>query len=187
MRRFYLIGFLALMAFDTLAQISFKVAGEHALPLEFSPAWLLRVFGQPWIYGAFIGYLGAFFTWMVLLKHAPIGPAFAASYLEIVAVLVISAVWFGEPIGWPQILGTVLILGGICCLAVSESSTVPKIEHAGSRRNTAPDGRAAAGMARRRLPGRAVRPGRRAAPWRARTQDGFSARAPRPAIRRSAS
>ena len=73
MRRFYLIGFLALMAFDTLAQISFKVAGEHALPLEFSPAWLLRVFGQPWIYGAFIGYLGAFFTWMVLLKHAPIG------------------------------------------------------------------------------------------------------------------
>ncbi len=131
MRRFYLIGFLALMAFDTLAQISFKVAGEHALPLEFSPAWLLRVFGQPWIYGAFIGYLGAFFTWMVLLKHAPIGPAFAASYLEIVAVLVISAVWFGEPIGWPQILGTVLILGGICCLAVSESSTVPKIEHAG--------------------------------------------------------
>ena len=58
MRRFYLIGFLALMAFDTLAQISFKVAGEHALPLEFSPAWLLRVFGQPWIYGAFIGYLG---------------------------------------------------------------------------------------------------------------------------------
>ena len=104
MRRFYLIGFLALMAFDTLAQISFKVAGEHALPLEFSPAWLLRVFGQPWIYGAFIGYLGAFFTWMVLLKHAPIGPAFAASYLEIVAVLVISAVWFGEPIGWPQIL-----------------------------------------------------------------------------------
>ena len=116
------------------------------------------------IYGAFIGYLGAFFTWMVLLKHAPIGPAFAASYLEIVAVLVISAVWFGEPIGWPQILGTVLILGGICCLAVSESSTVPKIEHAGSRRNTAPDGRAAAGMARRRLPGRAVRPAGAARP-----------------------
>ena len=52
-------------------------------------------------------------------------------------MLVISAVWFGEPIGWPQILGTVLILGGICCLAVSESSTVPKIEHAGSRRGTA--------------------------------------------------
>ena len=31
--RFYLIGFSALMAFDTLAQLSFKTAGMHALPL----------------------------------------------------------------------------------------------------------------------------------------------------------
>ena len=47
MKRFYAIGFLILVAFDTLAQISFKVAGEHALPLEFSGAWLLRVFAHP--------------------------------------------------------------------------------------------------------------------------------------------
>lgn len=32
MRRFYIIGFLVLLAFDTSAQISFKLAGEHALP-----------------------------------------------------------------------------------------------------------------------------------------------------------
>ena len=126
MRRFYLIGFLALMAFDTLAQISFKVAGEHALPLEFSPAWLLRVFGQPWIYGAFVGYIGAFFTWMSLLKHAPIGPAFAASHLEIISVLAISYWLFNEPIGWPQIIGCLFIVAGIMCLAVSETQEVEK-------------------------------------------------------------
>lgn len=123
MRRFYLIGFLALMSFDTVAQLSFKMAGEQALPLEMSWAWLGRVFGQPWIYGAFVGYLGAFFAWMLLLRHAPIGPAFAASYLEIVAVLVASAFLFGETIGWGQVAGTVLILSGIGCLAVSESSS----------------------------------------------------------------
>ena len=122
MRRFYLIGFLALMVFDTLAQVSFKLAGEQALPLEFSMAWIMRVFGQPWIYGALLGYLGAFFAWIVLLRHAPIGPAFAASYLEIVAVLLVSSLWFGESVGWPQITGTVLILAGVGCLAVSESS-----------------------------------------------------------------
>mgnify|MGYP000547070158 CR=1 FL=1 len=61
------------------------------MPLEFSPAWLVRVFGQPWIYGAFVGYIGAFFTWMSLLKHAPIGPAFAASHLEIITVLATDA------------------------------------------------------------------------------------------------
>ncbi|WP_295853284.1 EamA family transporter [uncultured Xylophilus sp.] len=121
MKRFYLIGFAVLMAFDTLAQISFKLAGEHALPLEFGAAWLARVFGQLWIYGAFVGYVGAFFTWMTLLQRAPIGPAFAASHLEIVSVLAVSVWLFGETIGWPQMLGGLLIVAGIACLAVSET------------------------------------------------------------------
>ena len=121
MKRFYIIGFMVLMAFDTLAQLSFKLAGESALPLEFSPAWLVRVFGQPWIYGAFVGYIGAFFTWMSLLKHAPIGPAFAASHLEIISVLALSYWLFNEPIGWPQIIGCLFIVAGIMCLAVSEN------------------------------------------------------------------
>ena len=121
MKRFYIIGFMVLMAFDTLAQLSFKLAGESALPLEFSPAWLVRVFGQPWIYGAFVGYIGAFFTWMSLLKHAPIGPAFAASHLEIISVLALSYWLFNEPIGWSQIIGCLFIVAGIMCLAVSET------------------------------------------------------------------
>ena len=121
MKRFYIIGFLVLMAFDTLAQLSFKMAGASALPLEFSAAWLLRVFSQPWIYGAFVGYIGAFFTWMSLLKHAPIGPAFAASHLEIITVLAVSYWLFNEPIGWPLIIGCLFIVAGIMCLAVSET------------------------------------------------------------------
>ena len=124
MRRFYIIGFLVLLAFDTLAQISFKLAGQHALPLQASWDWLERVFSQPWIYGAFIGYVGTFFCWLTLLKRAPIGPAFAASHLEIVAVLAVSSFLFDEQVGWPQILGTMFILGGIVCLALSESAQV---------------------------------------------------------------
>lgn len=124
LRRFYLIGFIALMAFDTLAQISFKFAGESALPLEMTPSWLARVFGQPWIYGALIGYAGAFVTWMTLLEHAPIGPAFAASHLEIVAVLLLSGWLFGERIGAGQIVGGAMIAAGIVCLAFSEAKPV---------------------------------------------------------------
>ncbi|WEK39214.1 MAG: EamA family transporter [Candidatus Brevundimonas colombiensis] len=119
-KAFYIIGFLSLMAFDTLAQLCFKQAGSSALPLEFSSSWLARVFSQPWIYGAMAGYIGAFFTWMTLLQRAPVGPAFAASHLEIVSVLALSAVLFREVIGWPQLLGTALILGGIVFLAVGE-------------------------------------------------------------------
>ncbi|GEM_PF-5678615 len=52
MRRLYVIGFPLLMAFDTLAQLCFKYAGDAALPVEANTAWLLRVLSQPWVYGA---------------------------------------------------------------------------------------------------------------------------------------
>lgn len=140
MKRFYLVGFAVLMAFDTLAQISFKLAGEHALPLELGPGWLARVFGQPWIYGAFVGYVGAFFTWMTLLQRAPIGPAFAASHLEVVSVLALSVWLFNETLGWPQVLGALCILAGIACLAVSETADEPTLP-------VAPDGLPGASVA----------------------------------------
>ena len=118
---FYLIGFLILVLFDSVGAISFKVAGMHALPVEFNVAWLLRLFGKPWVYGAVIGYVGAFFTWMTLLKHAPIGPAFAASHLEVVSVMLLSVWLFHEPLRLPHVLGAIAIVAGIVCLGFAES------------------------------------------------------------------
>lgn len=120
--RFYLAGFAALMVFDTLAQFCVKFAGAQALPLEASPGWLLRVFSQPWIYGALLGYCGAFVTWMTLLQRAPIGPAFAASHLETVVVLLLAALWLGERISALQGLGALMIFAGIVCLAFGEAA-----------------------------------------------------------------
>lgn len=117
---FYLIGFTLLMTFDSIAAISFKVAGMHALPVEANGAWLLRLFGHPWVYGAVLGYIGAFFTWMALLKHAPIGPAFAASHLELVSVMLLSIWLFHEPLTASKVIGALAILAGIACLALAE-------------------------------------------------------------------
>lgn len=122
MKRFYLFGFLLLMGFDTLAQISFKYAGTQALPVEANVAWLLRVFGQPWVYGAIVGYVGAFFTWMALLKHAPIGPAFAASHLEVVSVMLLSVWLFDEQLTLVRVAGAIAIIAGIVCLGFAENS-----------------------------------------------------------------
>ena len=121
MRLFYLIGFLALMSFDTLAQISFKFASIHAMPLTYDMAWLMRVLSHHWIYGAIIGYIGAFFTWMTLLKHAPVGPAFAASHLELISVTILSVWLFNEPLTTAKVIGAVLILLGVIFLAKDES------------------------------------------------------------------
>lgn len=121
MKRFYLIGFFCLMASDTLAQTCFKLAGTAAQPLEFSPDWMLRILASPWSYGALAGYLCSFVTWMTLLRHAPIGPAFAASHMELISVTLVSAWFFHEPLTLPKIAGGLLILLGVLCLAKDES------------------------------------------------------------------
>jgi len=121
MKYFYIVGFLVLMSFDTLAQISFKFASIHAMPLTFDLPWLIRVFEHPWIYGALLGYIGAFFTWMTLLKHAPVGPAFAASHLELVSVTLLSIWLFNEPLTIPKVIGAIFILVGVIFLAKNES------------------------------------------------------------------
>ena len=120
-RRFYILGFGALMVFDTLTQVSFKLASTHAGEFQLTLEWLIQVFHNFWIFGAVVGYLGSFITWMTLLKHAPVGPAFAASHLEVVTVLAISVLYFGEHLSLMQIAGALFIVAGIICLSKSEA------------------------------------------------------------------
>ncbi|MBF7682268.1 EamA family transporter [Acinetobacter sp. B5B] len=121
MRLFYLVGFSVLMLFDTLAQISFKLASNHAMPLTFDLPWLARVFGNIWIYGALIGYIGSFFTWMTLLEKAPIGPAVAASHIELISVTLLSVWLFSEPLTAFKVCGMTLIVIGVLFLAKGEA------------------------------------------------------------------
>lgn len=123
-KRFYVIGFLVLMCFDTLTQISIKYASNVALPMEFDLPWLSRVMKSVWIYLAFAGYLGSFAAWITLLRHAPVGPSFAASHLEIVSVTLLSIWLFNEPMTLYKGIGGLLILLGILCLAQTKPRDV---------------------------------------------------------------
>ena len=120
MKKFFVVGFGVLMLFDTLAQICFKLAANHAEPVEFTGAWLTRVLVHPWVYFAIAGYVGTFFTWVTLLKRLPIGVSFAASHIEVVSVTIVSIWVFDEPLTLPKITGAALILIGIVCLAIAE-------------------------------------------------------------------
>lgn len=120
-RRFYLFGFGALMLFDTWTQVAFKLAAGQTGEFTLTPAWLHAALLSPWIYAAVGGYLGAFATWMTLLRQAPVGPAFAASHLEVVAVLIVSVLFFGEHLAPLQIVGGLCIVLGIVFLSLGES------------------------------------------------------------------
>lgn len=124
MRKFYLIGFALLLLFDTIGQSSFKLTALHAQPLQANIEWIARVFAKPWVYIAIFGYIGAFFTWMTLLKKAPVGPAFAASHLEVVTVMLVSAFLFHEHITVIRIIGAIFIVAGIIFLAFAEKELV---------------------------------------------------------------
>jgi len=130
LKRFFVAGFGILLAFDTLAQVCFKLAAMHALPLQADRAWMLRLVSEPWFYGAVAGYVGAFVTWMTLLRHAPIGPAYAASHLEVVTGLLVAVPVFGERIDLWQGLGAITIVAGIACLARGESEAAAPVKSA---------------------------------------------------------
>ncbi|MDX2205434.1 MAG: EamA family transporter [Hyphomicrobiaceae bacterium] len=116
-----LLGFILLVAIDTFVQIGFKIAGSNALPLTLDLPWLGRVVEQPWLLGVLLGYGAAFLVYMTLIKHAPIGPAFAATHLEIVAVTLFSYFVFGDAISLWQAVGCCAIVAGVLVLATTES------------------------------------------------------------------
>ncbi len=126
MRRFYIIGFLILLVFDTMAQVSFKLGATNTAPAACDIAWLMRVVNEKWVYLALVGYLGAFVTYMTLLKHAPIGPAFAVSHLELVIVLIVSVLFLHEHLNAVQVVGSLLICAGIVVFAIGKNDEEKK-------------------------------------------------------------
>jgi drug/metabolite transporter (DMT)-like permease len=115
-----LIGFLLLVAIDTFVQIGFKLAGNNTLPVTLDLPWLERVGREPWVVGVLLGYGAAFLLYMTLIKHAPIGPAFAASHMEIVTVTLFSVLVFGDTLTLWQVAGCCAIVTGVVVLAVTE-------------------------------------------------------------------
>jgi drug/metabolite transporter (DMT)-like permease len=124
-RTYFIVGLLGLLVLDTFTKVSLKYTTLVAEPLTFDLQWLVRVLTTPWVYCAILGYLGAFVTWMTILRRIPVGPAFAATNLELVGVMVISAPLFGEVLSGVQYFGAVLIIAGVLCIAYGEPNVTP--------------------------------------------------------------
>jgi len=115
-----ILGFLLLLAFDTAGQIGVKLAADALAEFD-GVQWLAAITREPLILAVLACYLGAFLTYVTLLKHAPVGPAYAAAHGHIVTVLVISMIFFGERLTLLQAWGAVAIMAGVVVLAISET------------------------------------------------------------------
>lgn len=108
-----LIAWGALLGFETLCQISLKLAGRETGAFDFSLAMFRRALATPWLWVAIGCYIGAFLAWMTILRKSTLAAAFTTSALVFVAVMIASWLVFREHIGWPQLLGSAIIVAGI--------------------------------------------------------------------------
>ena len=122
MRKAVLLGFLLLLMIDTTQQVFVKLASDVIGPVDIGnlQPWFDRLLQEPLVLGIVACYLAAFFTYTSLLKHAAVGPAYAAVHGHVVTVLISSIVFFGEQLTLLQGLGCASILAGIVILAVTE-------------------------------------------------------------------
>ena len=125
MKRLVILGFLALLCIDTAQQILAKLAGDTIGPFDFSVAWLGRLLHEHLLYVLLGLYVVAFLVYSWLLRHAPVGPSYAALHGHVVTTFLFSILFLGERLTLLQLSGCALILGGIVLLAVTEELEPP--------------------------------------------------------------
>ncbi len=111
-----LIAWLALLALETLCQISLKLAGEAVGAFHFDAASVLAALSTPWLWVAIGCYLGAFLAWMTILSKSTLSSAYPTSAIVFVSVMIASWVVFGEAVDWEKVLGSAIIVAGILML-----------------------------------------------------------------------
>lgn len=111
-----LAAWLALLALETLCQISLKFAGSAVGAFDLDRASVLAALATPWLWVAIGCYLGAFLAWMAILSKSTLSAAYATSAIVFVSVMIASSAVFGESVHWEKALGSAIIVGGILML-----------------------------------------------------------------------
>ena len=104
-----------LLIFDCSVQLCFK-SGSIQLNAEPGLEWLRQVLSSPWIWAGIACYLGAFVSWMTILKDTELSFAFPATALGYVSILLVSQAVFQESIDSSRWLGVALIIAGFLCM-----------------------------------------------------------------------
>ncbi len=115
------LSWLILLGFETLCQVSLKLAGEQSGAFEFTLAAALNAARSPWLWSAAGCYLGAFLAWMVILRKSSLSSAFPTSAIVFVAVMIASFLVVGEVLNWSKLLGSAVIVCGILMLGSDTS------------------------------------------------------------------
>jgi multidrug transporter EmrE-like cation transporter len=110
---------------NAAAQLTLKVATRPLAHFsDFSPATLgsaiLILSKSPQFWTGMVCYAASVCVWLAALSKAPVSTAYPMLSLGYVAVAAVSAIWLGESLSVPKVLGIGLICAGV--ILVSRSS-----------------------------------------------------------------
>jgi multidrug transporter EmrE-like cation transporter len=120
-----LLAWIALLAVETLGQVSLKFAGTRVGALEPNLHSILAALSTPWLWLGLACYLGQFVLWMRILEKSHLSRAFPTSAIAFVAIMIASWAVFGDPMGWEKILGSAIIVAGILLLGGDTHAAPP--------------------------------------------------------------
>jgi len=123
------VAWAALLAIETLGQVSLKVAGARVGAFELDAAHILSALATPWLWVGLACYLGAFAVWMGILEKTALSAAFPVTAITFVTVMVASWAILGESMGRDKLLGSAIIVAGILLLGGDTNPAMPAPAH----------------------------------------------------------
>lgn len=103
--------------------VKWQVAGLGTLPADFFEKLqaLAGLLINPWIISVFVAAFLAAMSWMAAMTRLELSYAYPFVSLTFPSVLILSVLFFNEPIGWQKIVGIVFIVTGVVIGSLSAS------------------------------------------------------------------
>lgn len=116
---------LAVPVLNTVQQLFLKLGAEDAAQTH-GGGFMESILSSPWFMAAIVAEIACFLIWMTVLSELDLSKAFPLSALSYILIMAVAFFAFGEPIRPLSAIGTLLILGGLWCIATaSEQNKKP--------------------------------------------------------------
>ncbi len=115
-----------LLVLGAFCQIAIKYAGLETGPFDFSPHAFAAAASSPWLWTGVACYVGEFLVWMVILRHSALSSAFPTGAISLIVLLFASHWLFAEPVGWPKVVGSAMIVAGVLLLGPDHPAATPE-------------------------------------------------------------
>ncbi|MBI3440259.1 MAG: EamA family transporter [Proteobacteria bacterium] len=100
----------------TFSQFCMKILAGHLVHVPVGMAWLKQALMTPWLVVTLVCEILSFALWMRILAVTNVSRALPLSAISYALIILTGWTFFHEPVLAPEIIGSVLIIGGVWVL-----------------------------------------------------------------------